>query len=152
MGEKMKLKDIFDMEEYLAKRCYCPGEIYSFGGMFYRIFDAGAECTEIIKGFDERSQEECVVVSAHAHFPGINEDSSNPLEPLELLCIYADPKTKKVSGCTRCDATENNIALVTELYGGGSTERKLDEYEPGAMARATKQVMDMADIIGTSGA
>lgn len=44
MKDIKKLKDLYNMEEYLDKECYCPGEIYSFDGFFFQIFKADQDC------------------------------------------------------------------------------------------------------------
>ena len=50
MKENVKqLKDIYDMEYYLEHECYCQGEIYSFDGFFYQIFDKDDKCELIGK-------------------------------------------------------------------------------------------------------
>ena len=133
----MKLKDIFNMEEYLKNECYCPGEIYSIDGFFYQIFRSEAECETITesKEYDNfLSKIPCKVVLA-----------KNTEEILQILIImYEEEKIKDI---IRFDATENNIKLVKEGITKGKTDLKFNEYEEGKTAKSIKEMLEIADAI-----
>lgn len=133
----MKLKDIFNMEHYLANECYCPGEIYSVDGFFYQIFKPEAECETIIesKEYDNfLSKIPCKVILA--------KDTDGILQI--LIIMYEEEKIKDI---IRFDATENNIKLVKEGITKGKTDLKFNEYEEGKTAKSIKEMLEIADAI-----
>lgn len=133
-----KLKDILDMETYLDKRCYCPGEIYSPDGFFYQIFSAESEC-EIIG-----ENENHIIVIATSVF-----ENSKP----QIIDIYKSEDKTTILDAFRCDATENNIAIFKKLMAGVPVKTlkeqgaKFDEYVNGSTAKSLQEILNMADAI-----
>lgn len=133
----MQLKDIFNMEHYLANECYCPGEIYSVDGFFYQIFKPEAECELIIESKEYNnflSKIPCKVVLAK------NRD-----DILQILIIMYEKE--EIKDIIRFDATENNIRLVKEGITKGKTGLKFNEYEEGKTAQSIKKMLEIADAI-----
>lgn len=135
MKEVKKLKEILDMEDYLETRCYCPGEIYSFDGFFYQIFDGEDECKYLGTGKEH---------ALYGYYPTIFVIATH--EDNTQILMIADNKGRIEDIC-RCDATENNIKLVKELIKNGSSSLKFDEYEKGATAKGLKEIFSIADAI-----
>ena len=132
----MKLKDILDMEEYLAKRCYCPGEIYSGDGFFYQIFEAESEC----KVIGERKDEKYNFISV------ISTPVGEKAKP-QILIIWRNEDLTTIEDIVRYDATENNIKLVKEIIAKKIEKGSFDEYENGSTAKALKEVFSIVDAI-----
>ena len=133
MYEKMKLGDIADMEEYLANRCYCPGEIYDLTGFFFQVFKPETECKCLIAG--EKGNIHGVFVIAKAS-PTVSEQ-----------IIYIETTGNNVDSCVRFDATENNISQVLQFMDGKIESMTLDEYTPGESRRAIDDILKNADAI-----
>jgi len=141
----MQLKEILDMEEYLAHRCYCSGEIYSSDGFFYQIFRADSECILIGKN------DTYYAVIAE---PEIFNDDASETPTAQIILIYKSSKNPEmVADTIRYDATENNIKLLLDLFGGKTvTELKaegrgIDEYVKGSTKKALNEILSMADAI-----
>lgn len=130
--KKYKLKDFFDMEDYLAHRCYCPGEIYDPTGFFFQIFRPEDEVYKI-----GESEKGIVAV--------IEADESK--ERPQLLWIIYDPKTKKIDDVERVDGTVHNIELCKELLEKGKSDKKFNEFVEGETEDTLKQVLGMADLV-----
>ena len=133
MYEKMKLGDIADMEEYLAHRCYCPGEIYDLTGIFFQNFKPETECKCLIAG--EKGNIHGVFVIAKAN-PNVSEQ-----------IIYIETTGNNVASCVRFDATENNISQVLQFMNGEIESMTIDEYNPGESRRAIDDILKNADAI-----
>lgn len=136
----MKLKEILNMEHYLAKECYCPGEIYSADGFFYRIFDKEDECTMLGKQekenkFTKEGYSFISVVAQH------KEES-----PQVLMILYETGKDK-IADIIRFDATENNIKYVKEVIETGTSDLKWDHYNKEEKIKSLKEIMSIADAI-----
>lgn len=133
----MKLKDIYNMEEYLQYECYCPGEIYSADGFFFQIFKADSKCKEIAR-FESNdnyfSKIPCVIVISRS------EQDSNQI----LFIMHED---KKIEDVIRFDATENNIKLINEVVKTGKTELKLNEYTETKTKESLEKIFNIADAI-----
>lgn len=125
----MKLKDILDMKEYLAERCYCEGEIYDTSGFFFDVFSPDADCEHITK---------CdlgdVVVACGTY-------DTRP----QIIFIIHDGKT--VEDCVRVDATEHNIEEVLKYASGKTEKMSFDEYQKGEKAKAISEIMSIADAV-----
>jgi hypothetical protein len=140
----MILKEIHDMETYLAERCYCPGEIYSFDGFFYQIFKAEQECElleESSKTFknDQTEQEHTISKLAVAVKPWSKEPDKAKIQILYVMVVDGT-----IHDTLRMDATENNIKGIK----GFITEQKKfepDEYDPGSTAKSLKQILDLSN-------
>ena len=132
----MKLKDILDMEKYLAERCYCPGEIYSDDGFFFQIFEGDSEC----KIIGERKDEKLNFISVISTPVGEN---AKP----QILAIFRNNELTKIEDIVRYDATENNIKLVKKIVAKKVDKGSFDEYEKGSTAKALKEVFSIADAI-----
>ena len=133
MYEKIKLGDIADMEEYLAHRCYCPGEIYDLTGIFFQNFKPETECKCLIAG--EKGNIHGVFVIAKAN-PNVSEQ-----------IIYIETTGNNVASCVRFDATENNISQVLQFMNGEIESMTIDEYNPGESRRAIDDILKDADAI-----
>lgn len=133
----MKLKDIPDMERFLAEDCYCPGEIYSLDGFFYTIFSGEDECI-LVDEFNEK----IAVIS--------KLDSE---EPQAVIFWRDDPERPgQIVAAQRVDATENNIELL-KLYIHGEEYpegRGFDEFEPGQTKKSLEKVFSLCDAIMVS--
>lgn len=124
-----KLGDIADMDEYLANRCYCPGEIYDVTGFFFQVFEPETECKILwVNG-------KAVSVIA--------KESPDALEQI----IYIEITGNEVDGCVRFDATENNIEQVLKFMKGEIKKMSLDEFENGATAKSLGEIFSVADAI-----
>lgn len=128
----MKLKDIKDMERYLAEDCYCPGEIYGPDGFFFQVYAPDDKCSVIVEN------DEHVLLVA-------NLDSDSP----QAIFVWRDGDDGHIIDTERVDATENNVRLLTTIAKGGELgpDDRLDEYEPGSTAMALKEVMSIADAV-----
>lgn len=133
MGTKLTLGDIADMKEYLAHRCYCPGEIYDMTGIFFRIFTADTPCRLLCSG---------TMGSIHGTFVIAKAKQS-----LEEEIIYIEIEDDIVHDCTRFDATENNISQVLQFMDGEIESMTIDEYNPGESRRAIDDILKNADAI-----
>lgn len=134
-----KLKDINDMERYLREDCYCPGEIYSFDGFFFQVFDKEDKCEYIGK-----RGKDCVLTNGNYELLCVIAQNKNDTQ---LLMICIDEETQKIGDIVRVDATENNIKLVKEIIEKNQTDLKWDEYEKGSTAKGLKEIMKYADAI-----
>ena len=126
---KLTLGDIADMDEYLANRCYCPGEIYDVTGFFFQVFTPETECKNLWVN------DKAVSVIA--------KESPEALEQI----IYIEITGNKVDNCVRLDATENNIEQVLKFMKGEINKVSLDELENGATAKSLEEVFSIADAI-----
>ena len=133
-----QLKDILDMEYYLQNECYCPGEIYSFDGFFYQIFDKEDECEYI-----GEVGKECVLTNFDYSLIAVVCQQADKKPKLLMICH----KDNKIGDIVRVDATENNIKLIKEIIKNNKSNLKWNEYEEGSTAKALKEVMSIADAI-----
>ena len=122
-----KLKDICDMTEYIAVRCYCPREIYGVSGFFYQAFSSDDECTLLCKG----KHNDCDVVAV------ICKD--------QILAFWIEDK--KIISAERYDATENNVSEITSLLTGKRSKITLDEFEEGKMQKSVSELLQLADAV-----
>lgn len=126
----MQLKDICDMTEYLAERCYCPGEIYESSGFFFQIFQPEEECRVLVKG--------------HAH------DDEN-VQVIAVICrdqiIIIWHQNSRIEDALRFDATDNNMKQIHEYYRGLRNDVVLDEFKEGSTARDLLTILEHADAI-----
>lgn len=136
----MKIKDILDMETYLAERCYCPNEIYSSDGFFYQLFYADSEC-EIIGENDYYA----IILT--------KPNSSEEKDKVQILAIFKNKEKTSVVDATRFDATENNILIFKKYLSGIGFDElskqgyKFNEYTEGSTAKALSQIFAIADAI-----
>lgn len=107
-----KLGDIKDMERYLQEDCYCPGEIYSPDGFFFKIFNVDDDC----KVIEENEGKIAVVVRDQA------------------IIFWRDGDVPgRIIAAQRIDATENNIGILKSVVRGETPDgRKIDEFKPGS--------------------
>ena len=134
-----KLKDIYDMERYLKEDCYCPGEIYSFDGFFFQVFQGEDKCEYIgQRGTD------CILTIGNYELLCVVAQNERDTQLL-MICIDAD--TKKIGDIVRVDATENNIKLVKEVIKNNKTDLRWDEYVKGSTEKGLREIMSMADAI-----
>ena len=122
-----KLKDIYDMTEYIAERCYCPGEIYDVSGFFYQVFSPDDECTLLCEG----KHKDCDVVAV------ICKD--------QILAFWLE--NKKIISAERYDATENNASEITSLLTGKKSKITIDEFEKGKMQKSVSELLQLADAV-----
>ena len=129
----MKLKDIADMEDYLEKRCYCPGEIYDMTGLFYQVFSAETECKILCEG--ERG-------AIHGKFV-----IAKPKDEYAPQIIYIEITDNKVDDCIRIDATDNNITQVIHFIQGGIEKMSFDEFPETETQKSLDEVFKYSDAI-----
>ena len=134
-----KLKDIKDMERYLKEDCYCPGEIYSFDGFFFQVFQGEDKC----KYIGQRGKD-CILTNGNYELLCVLAQNEKDTQLL-MICIDAD--TKKIGDILRVDATENNIKLVKEVIKNNKTDLRWDEYVKGSTEKGLREIMSMADAI-----
>lgn len=127
MDDKLMLGDIADMKEYLANRCYCPGEIYDTTGIFFRLFTSDTPCKLLCSG---------IMGNIHGTFVIAKTKSSQDDE-----IIYIEIEDGVVRDCVRFDATENNISQVLQFMDGKLESMTLDEYTPGKSRRAIEDIL-----------
>lgn len=122
-----KLGDIKDMERYLQEDCYCPGEIYSPDGFFFKIFNVDDDC----KVIEENEGKIAVVVRDQA------------------IIFWRDGDVPgQIIVAQRVDATENNIGILRSIVRGEKPDgRKIDEFKPGSTQKALNKVMSIADAV-----
>jgi len=133
VSEVKKLCDVHpDMRRYLEEDCYCPHEIYDLSGFFYQLFYPEAECKVIAQTDDITTVVAC----------GFNDDK----DP-QCIVFWHDDDSGRIVDAARVDATENNIRIMRDLNLGKKPDGKLDEFEPGSMARSLGQVFKMCDIV-----
>lgn len=132
-GGRMKLRDFYDMEEYLENRCYCPGEIYSFDGFFFRVFKADEEC--------------CIIAEGEPNDEGNKSLFLGVCSSDKAQILWVMVSGERIDDIVRIDATENNIKICKTLASGGVPETKFDEYEKGATERNLKQLLGISDAI-----
>lgn len=122
-----KLGDIKDMERYLQEDCYCPGEIYSPDGFFFKIFNVDDDC----KVIEENEGKIAVVVRDQA------------------IIFWRDGDVPgRIIAAQRIDATENNIGILRSIVRGEKPDgRKIDEFKPGSTKKALNEVMSIADAV-----
>lgn len=129
----MVLGHIADMKDYLADRCYCPGEIYDVTGFFFQIFKPEEECKQICMGKSKNGDDVYCVICRD-----------------QIINIWVD--NNKVTECERYDATENNIELFKRYWSSnGSADAvdgaQLDEFEPGSTQKSLEEIMSIADAV-----
>ena len=124
------------MEEYLANRCYCAGEIYSGDGFFYQTFSAESEC----KVIGERKDSKYNFIAVISTPTGENQRA-------QILIFWRNESLTMIEDAIRYDATENNIKLVKEIIACKKDRGSFDEYEKGSTAKALKEVFSIADAI-----
>ena len=128
MKENVKqLKDIYDMEYYLENKCYCPGEIYSFDGFFFQIFDKEDKCELIGK----RGKDNILTNGDYGLICVLAEHN----DYVQLLNICVNEETGEIGDIIRVDPTENNIKLVKEVIKNNKTNLKFDEFKKGEIVK-----------------
>ncbi len=138
MKKYKKLKDILDMEYYLQYKCYCPGEIYSFDGFFYMIFDKEDKC-ECIGEIGN----ECILTNNDYSLIAVISKHKEERPQLLMICH----KDNKIGDIVRVDATENNIKLIKEIIKDNKTNLKWNEFEKGSTSKGLREIMSIADAI-----
>ena len=133
-----KLKDILDMEYYLEHECYCPGEIYSFDGFFFMMFDKEDECEYI-----GEIGKECILTNNDYSLMAVISQHEDERPQLLMICH----KANKIGDIVRVDATENNIKLIKEIIKNNKTDLKWDEFVKGSTEKGLREIMSMADAI-----
>ncbi len=124
--EKIKIKNLHkDIERYLEHDCYCPGEIYSFDGFFYLVFNPDEECIKL-------GETDCAIYC-------VSRD--------QVLCFYKDDSKQKIEDSLRYDATENNLKITKEIIKnnicGGSFY--FDCFKPEEKNKQLEKVLTMCD-------
>ncbi|MCQ2978253.1 MAG: hypothetical protein MJ245_00450 [Clostridia bacterium] len=137
MKEIKQLKDIYDMEYYLQNECYCPGEIYSFDGFFYQIFDKEDKCEFIGK----RGNDNILTNGDYSLICVVAEHK----DYTQLLMVCANEDTGKIGDIIRVDPTENNIKLVKEVIENNKTDLKFDEYKKGETKKQLDEIMKLSN-------
>jgi hypothetical protein len=134
MNEKILLGSIADMKEYLANRCYCPGEIYSPDGFFFRIFSPDDECVQIAScpAFTAVICDDQIIMIwlAYEEHGGCGD---------EMIAVVIDTQ--------RIDATDNNIKIIIDIATGNKPESKLDEFKPGSTKKALDDILSISNFI-----
>ncbi len=136
----MKIKDILDMETYLAERCHCPNEIYESNGFIYQLFYADSECKLL-----EKNEDYYAIIAKPEH--------CEEKDKAQLIIIYKAKEEGKVADTVRCDATKNNITIFKKILSGVKVSTlkeqdcKLNEYVKDSTEKALSKVFEMADAI-----
>ena len=132
----MKLKDVHrDMGRYLEEGCYCPGEVYDLTGFFYEVFDAEDE----IELVERSAGMKAVIMST-------GQDAERP--QAVLFWHDDDERPGMIVDAQRFDATPNNVGLLRAIVRGEQPEQRcIDEFKPGELAKAYREVLGMADTI-----
>lgn len=111
----MKIKELHkDIERYLNEDCYCPNEVYTFGGFFYHNYYPEQDCKMIGK------REELIGCLAHP----FNDEETKVTVVLFFI------KDGKCYDSIWYDATENNLKITEDILENGINGRKFsfDEY------------------------
>ena len=138
MKENVKqLKDIYDMEYYLENKCYCPGEIYSFDGFFFQIFDKEDKCEVIGK----RGKDNILTNGDYSLICVLAEHD----DYVQLLNICVNEETGEIEDIIRVDPTENNIKLVKEVIKNNKTNLKFDEFKKGETAKKLNEILKLSN-------
>lgn len=124
----MKLKDISDMTQFLAYRCYCPGEIYDRTGFFFEIFKEDDDCKLLVEGSYKDDKVTAVVCKNQILCFWFNEDST-------------------IMDATRYDATPNNTEEIIKVLTGKKTAIDPDDFKPGQTEANLKEIFSIADAI-----
>ena len=134
MSDIKRLGDIEDMERFLAEDCYCPGEIYDVTGFFCQVFSVDDECVLI-----ERSSGMTAVVATSKH----------ATKPQAIIFWHDDEDTPgRIIDAQRVDATDNNIGILRSIVNGEKPDgRKLNEFEPGSMAKSLEEIARISNLI-----
>ena len=128
----MKLKDIGDMETYLAERCYCPNEIYDASGIFYNMFYPENDCVFI--GSHRRDGATYVYVIS-------NDEHDN------AQILFVALTGGFVDDCMRLPYNENNVEQFKKLCSGEICSATLSGYDD---KKSLSEVLAMADLIMVS--
>lgn len=140
MNMNMKLGDIKDMKRYLEEDCYCPGEIYSPDGFFFRIYDIKDKCKLI------GSANTCYYnQNGYTEFLIENKDKKSP----QILFVFFEgPNNKsKIYNIERIDATKNNIKFIKDIIDTGKGQRKIDEFKESQTEASLNKMLSLCDII-----
>ena len=121
------------MEDYLQNRCYCPNEIYSADGFFYKLFDKNEDCKYL---GEESSKYNFIAV--------ITKDTESVVQ---ILLIFRTDDLKEIVDVIKYDATENNIKLVKDLINRKIDKAKFDEYGKGKTKKALEDIIKFSDAI-----
>lgn len=134
MSDIKRLGDIEDMERFLAEDCYCPGEIYDVTGFFYQVFSVDDECVLI-----EQSSGITVVVAT----------SKYATKPQAIIFWHdGEDAPGRIIDAQRVDATENNINILRSIVNGEKPNgRKLDEFEPGSIAKSLEEIARISNLV-----
>ena len=124
----MKLKDISDMTQFLAHRCYCPGEIYDSTGFFFKVFNEDDDCEILVEGSYKDDKVTAVVCKN------------------QILCFWFN-EDGTVLNATRYDATPNNTEEIIKVLTGKKTAIDPDEFKPGQTDANLKEIFSIADAI-----
>lgn len=129
----MRLKEIANMEHYLERECYCPGEIYDMTGFFCQVFDPDTECRLLCSGSRGAIHGKFVIATAN--------EKSNP------QIIYIEIENEKVSSCIRLDATKHNIEEILRFMDGRIEKMAFDEFNGHDSQKDVGEIMKYADAI-----
>lgn len=124
----MKLKDISDMTQFLAHRCYCPGEIYDRTGFFFEIFKEDDDCEILVEGSYKDNKVTAVVCKN------------------QILCFWFNEDGTIVEA-TRYDATPNNTEEIIKVLTGKKTAIDPDDFKPDQTEANLKEIFSIADAI-----
>lgn len=138
----MKIKELHpDIERYLNQGCYCPHEVYSLGGFFYRWFYEDQECKKLGE-CHIKDDTDCVACIAHPD----NKEENAP----QVVVFWLEGD--KCYDAVRYDATENNIEMTKIFLTKGvkflnGTGRKFDCYDKDKETRNLKDLLSLADAV-----
>lgn len=122
-----------DMKRYLAKDCYCPGEIYDISGFFYQIF---------------KPEDQCIIIEKSDAKTAILADLDSEKPQAIMIWHDDDEQPDTIIAAQRVDGTENNIGILrTIVQGGKYGGRELDEFHPGDTAKSLDKVLSISDAI-----
>ena len=130
----MKLRDIPDFEDYLKNRCYCPHEIYDYGGYFCNLFYPDQECIPLGQ-----------YNTGDGTFKYVIADNEYGIA--QILSILILDGT--VMDCVRFDATENNIDQVKQREAGKIKYITIDEYPDTNLGKSLDELFNLVDLVVT---
>lgn len=135
MNNMKKLKDyIPDIERYFEEDCYCPNEVYSVDGFFYRYVYADNEAKLLTKG--KHNEKDVYLFETIA-------ESGEKKYPI-LLNVWVNEENK-VDYCERYDVSKENIENISKFLKDNSYHFKLTEADD--LSKKAEQLFNISNIV-----
>lgn len=116
-----------DIERYLREDCYCPGEVYSFDGFGYMLFNVDDQVIPIGEHFYKSFNHENGLTRAETDFKAFIKKFKNGSQIVLVIVNTLEPD--KVFDMFRMDATYHNYKLVKSICETGTFEGKFDTFK-----------------------